>query len=152
MPYLSAVVSQLYDFCLCNLLFKAWKDRFSWREVCSTQMRVTPSTPLQALKRPDLPGFPAGSGECMGKTDMFFNYSMLNLFPQNTLLQLLNEHILRSLFDQCGALATGFCREGKQIPEFSLSTGSPECSRVCNYGSGLFSDKRCLLWVMLTYT
>lgn len=67
---------------------------------------MTPSTPLQ---RPGLPGFPAGEGKGMGKMDMVFNHSMLNLLLQNTLLQLLNDHVVRSLFDQCGALPAGSC-------------------------------------------
>lgn len=62
MPNMLAFVSQIYDFCLYKLTFKAGEHRFIEREFCSTHMRVTPSIPLQALKTSDLLGFLADYG------------------------------------------------------------------------------------------
>jgi len=67
MPNVLAFVSQIYNFRLYNLTFKAEEPRFSERELCSTHMRMTPSTPLQPLKRWDLLGFLADYGEWMSK-------------------------------------------------------------------------------------
>lgn len=133
-------VSQIYDFLPLQFYLQSWGTQIHWEEIFFHLHEGEPHTPLWALKGLDLLGFLADYGEGMSKVDMFFNYSELNPLLQNTLPQLLNEHILRSLFDLCEALATGSCREERQIPEHSQSTRSAVCRGVCNYGSGVFSE------------
>lgn len=67
------------------------------------------------------------------KMDMVFNHSMLNLLLQNTWLQLLNERVVRSLFDQCGALPAGSCNWYPGIRHsvpFSVSALCASCGTV----------------------
>lgn len=62
-------------------------------------------------------------GKVSTGVSLAFNYSILPLFLQNFLLQLLNKHIL-SNFDQCVALVS---REEMQIREHRESTSSLAC-------------------------
>lgn len=83
--------------------------------------------------------------------DMFFNYSVLNLLLQNTLLHLLNEHILRNLLVRVRLWPQVLVGEkGKYLNTANLEVHlhAEECVTT-DQGSSL--RIQCLLWVMMTH-